>query len=97
MLGGIGWLYLGALVSYFGYFIVCEGLFGKTAGKHAAGVIVVRVDGTPITMRQAIVRNLLRFVDGFFSYAVGLVTMLLTDDRKRLGDVAADTLVVEER
>lgn len=86
-----------AFVFVLGYFVLLEGLFGQTVGKRLFGVVVVGRDGSAVTMRQSAARNLLRAVDGLFNYAVGLVVMLLTEDRQRLGDVAADTLVVRAR
>lgn len=87
-------IYLGVFVGLFGYFILLEGLFGQTVGKRLLGVVVIKRDGAPCTMRASIVRNLLRIIDGFLSYAVGLVMMLLSEDRQRIGDRAADTVVV---
>lgn len=90
-------IFLGVLLGFAAYFIVPEGLYGQTIGKRTAGIVVVRSDGEPISFRQSIVRNLLRVVDGMFSYAVGLAVMLVTDDRQRIGDLAADTVVVRAR
>lgn len=90
-------IYLGVVLGYFGYFIVLEGLFGRTVGKRVAGVVVVSRDGSRITFGQSATRNLLRVVDGILSYAVGLVVMLLGEDRQRIGDLAAGTLVVRAR
>ncbi|WP_440007870.1 RDD family protein [Halomicrococcus sp. SG-WS-1] len=90
-------IWLGVPLGLFGYFVVLEGLFGQTVGKKLTGVVVVRRSGEPCGMGASVVRNLLRLVDGFLSYAVGLVVMLLTDDRQRIGDLAADTVVVRAR
>lgn len=90
-------VFLGVILGLLGYYVLLEGAFGQTVGKRLAGVVVVSRDGSPITFRQAAVRNLLRVVDGFFNYAVGLVVMLVTDDRQRVGDLVADTLVVRAR
>ncbi|WP_436912165.1 RDD family protein [Halosimplex marinum] len=81
----------------FGYFTILEGLYGQTAGKRLVGVIVVSSDGSPVTFRQALSRNLWRLIDGLFSYAVGLVVMLVSEDRQRIGDHAAGTLVVRRK
>ena len=59
---------------------------------------VVRVDGSPITFFTSAVRNVLRLVDILPGmYLVGIVTILVTRQNQRLGDVAAGTLVVRER
>lgn len=81
VLGSKVWIYLGVVVGLFGYFILLEGLFGQTVGKRLLGVVVIKRDGSPCTMSASIVRNLLRIIDGILSYAVGLVAMLLSDDR----------------
>ena len=86
--------YLGALVGLLGYFIILEGLFSQTLGKRLFDVVVVQPDGSKITMRQSLIRNIFRFIDGILNYALGLVVMLVNPDRKRIGDYAAGTLVV---
>ena len=66
-----------------------------TPGKRAMGLRVVMDSGLPVTPAASLVRNLLRaadFMPGL--YAGGIVAMLLRSDFKRLGDMAAGTLVV---
>lgn len=94
-LGSEAGITVGVVLGYAGYFIVPEGLYGQTIGKRAAGIVVVSRDGDPITFKQSVVRNVLRIVDGLFSYALGLAVMLLNDDRQRVGDIAAGTIVVQ--
>jgi uncharacterized RDD family membrane protein YckC len=68
---------------------------GATPGKRAMGLQVVMDSGLPVTLSASVIRNLLRtadFVPVF--YALGAATMLLRADSKRLGDMAAGTLVV---
>lgn len=68
---------------------------GQTPGKMAMGLTVVNDDGTPITWTASIIRNLLRFADFLpFFYMFGLVSMALSRDFKRLGDLVAGTVVV---
>jgi uncharacterized RDD family membrane protein YckC len=68
---------------------------GQTPGKRLFGIAVLNDDGTPLRWPGALTRNLLRAVDFLpFMYAFGLVTMLLNHDFKRLGDLAAGTVVV---
>ena len=68
---------------------------GQTPGKRLFGLAVLNDDGTPLRWPGALTRNLLRAVDFLpFLYAFGLVTMLLNRDFKRLGDLAAGTIVV---
>lgn len=66
-----------------------------TPGKMAVGLQVVMDNGLPVTAGASLLRNLLRAVDFLpLAYGVGLACLLLRQDFKRLGDVAASTLVV---
>ena len=85
-----------AFAVYFLYFIVLEAMTGATIGKMLLGLKVVRVDGHPIAWRESIIRNLLRIVDGFILYLVGLILILTSRKRQRLGDRIAETLVVKK-
>jgi uncharacterized RDD family membrane protein YckC len=68
---------------------------GQTPGKRLFGIAVLNDDGTPVRWPGALTRNLLRAVDFLpLMYGFGLVTMLLNRDFKRLGDLAAGTVVV---
>ena len=71
------------------------GAKAATPGKRALGLAVVMDTGLPVTPAASITRNLLRAADFLPSmYAFGLLSMLLRADFKRLGDLAAGTLVV---
>jgi uncharacterized RDD family membrane protein YckC len=68
---------------------------GQTPGKRALGLAVLNDDGTPLRWPGALTRNLLRAVDFLpFLYGFGLAAMLMNRDFKRLGDLAAGTVVV---
>jgi uncharacterized RDD family membrane protein YckC len=77
---------------WFNYFALCEWRWGQTIGKNATGIEVRSIDRAPrLTFGQASIRNLLRLVDFF---VIGEV-MIATDERKqRLGDKAANTVVL---
>lgn len=93
---GIGiWFILMFLVEWF-YPVLFEVLAkGQTVGKMALGIRVLCDDGTPVGWYPSTVRNFLRFADFLpVLYGAGLVSMLLQRDFKRLGDLAAGTLVV---
>jgi uncharacterized RDD family membrane protein YckC len=71
--------------------------WGATPGKRAFGLRVVMDNGLPVTPAAAIARNLLRTADFLpFLYAFAIVAMLTRRDCKRLGDLAAASLVVYE-
>lgn len=76
------------------YFVVMEGLFAASVGKLLLQLRVVRTDGSPIGWREAILRNILRVIDGFALYLVGFIVVCATAKRQRIGDLAADTVVV---
>lgn len=82
----------------FGYGFCFEVIMrGQTPGKRGLKLRVLRDDGTPATALDLAIRNLIRIVDflpGF--YAVGGVVALLSTQQKRLGDMAAGTIVVKE-
>jgi uncharacterized RDD family membrane protein YckC len=70
---------------------------GATPGKRTVGIKVVMDSGLPVTAAASIARNILRAADFLpFAYAAGIVSMLVRPDYRRLGDVAAGTLVVHE-
>ena len=71
--------------------------WGSTPGKRTFGLRTVMDNGLPITPAASITRNLLRtadFIPAAFSF--GILSMVLRRDFKRLGDIAAATLVVYE-
>jgi len=86
LLFGLEWLYP----------VVFELLPGAaTPGKRALGLRVVMDSGLPVTPAASLVRNLLRSADFLpAGYALGLLLLMLRPDFKRLGDLAAGTLVV---
>lgn len=86
------------LLAMFLYFVLLEGSIGATLGKLLMGLKVVRADGGRAGMRSALVRNILRVVDGL--PAVGILGAMLiasSDDRTRFGDRVARTRVVGAR
>ena len=82
-----------------GYFALFEAFWhGQTPGKRVMKIRVIKDTGRQITLFEALARNLLRFVDYLPSlYLAGVITMLANKRNKRLGDLAAGTLVVHER
>jgi uncharacterized RDD family membrane protein YckC len=82
----------------FGYYTFFEIMLrGQTPGKRSLKLRVIRDDGTPADALGIVIRNLVRVVDclpGF--YAVGGLVSLFSTTHKRLGDLAAGTIVVKE-
>ena len=103
-LGTAPWMFALLIAGIFliqtGYFILFEAwMQGQTPGKRICGLRVVRDNGLPIGWRESLIRNLLRTVDVMppTSYMVGGIAVMLNDHGKRLGDMAAGTMVVAER
>jgi hypothetical protein len=82
-----------------GYYIFFElNWSGQSPGKRWVGLRVIRVDGTPISLSESLIRNLIRLIDFLpVSYGIGVVTMFITSQSRRLGDLAAGTIVVWEQ
>jgi uncharacterized RDD family membrane protein YckC len=90
---------VGIFLVFLGYDIVFEAWNGgRTPGKMAGGLRVVRANGTPIGFFTSAVRNLLRLIDILpFFYIVGMITVLASSKNQRLGDLAAGTVIVRQR
>ncbi|HEY8938750.1 MAG TPA: RDD family protein [Cellvibrio sp.] len=68
---------------------------GRTPGKKWMGIRVVNDDGTPITFGPSLLRNLLRVVDFLpMAYLTGIIASLCNRQFKRLGDLAAGSMVI---
>ncbi len=93
---GTGLMVLIAFVLEWAYPVLFEVLRqGQTPGKRACDLRVLHEDGTPVQWRASVARNLIRAVDFLpVCYGFGLIAMLLNRDFKRLGDLAAGTIVV---
>jgi uncharacterized RDD family membrane protein YckC len=77
------------------YYVGMEATSGATIGKMAVGIKVVRADGSsPIGWGPALIRNVLRIVDGLFVYVVGAIFVMTSPTKQRLGDRVANTVVV---
>ena len=79
-------------VLMFAYFIYFEAEYGQTIGKMLMDIVVVSEDDGSISYKEATVRTLLRPFDTF-----GLVAIYVTDRKQRIGDLAADTVVVKTK
>lgn len=93
---GVGMVVL--FLIFWGYHVAFETWGrGQTPAKRIFGLRVIKDDGSPVGFLDAVVRNLVRVVDILpSSYAIGVVAIFLSKQHKRLGDMAAGTLVVHE-
>ncbi|WFE24900.1 RDD family protein [Solwaraspora sp. WMMD791] len=98
-------LTVGAVLVLVGYPVLCETLGnGRTVGKRAVGIRVVRDDGGPPQFRHALTRNLVGVAAEWpglllppLTWLASLVTLMSNSQGKRLGDLAAGTIVVHDR
>jgi uncharacterized RDD family membrane protein YckC len=81
------------------YHYVFEWASGWTVGKRILGLRVTEADGSRLTFRGALLRNLVRPVDAQFPLGVflGMSILMVTRRRQRAGDLLARTLVVQDR
>lgn len=93
---GVGLVLILMFVGEWFYPVFFEVLWGgATPGKRALGLAVLHDDGTPVSWTASMVRNLMRAVDFLpLFYGFGIVSLLVSRDFKRLGDLAAGTVVV---
>lgn len=95
---GLWLLAISILTSFFiyvGYFVFFEALWqGQTPGKRYVKIRVIRDDGRPIRLQQSTLRALLRPIDDTFF--IGVFLIALSKQEKRLGDLVAGTLVIQE-
>jgi uncharacterized RDD family membrane protein YckC len=82
-----------------GYFALFETIWnGQTPGKRWTHLRVIQDSGRPITVYESFARNILRIVDSLPAlYGVAIISALLSEKSKRLGDYVAGTVVVHER
>jgi uncharacterized RDD family membrane protein YckC len=87
---------LGYFIIQIGYGIMCEWFWrGQTIGKRLLRLRVVDAEGLRLQFSQVVIRNLFRVVDALpLFYFVGGVTCLLNRQTQRLGDIAANTIVI---
>lgn len=78
------------------YSVLCDIIFGgQTIGKMILKIKVVRLDGTPTQWYNLLVRWMLRIVDIWLFFAsIGVISILLSDKKQRVGDAAAGTVVI---
>jgi uncharacterized RDD family membrane protein YckC len=83
---------------FWGYYIFFEMVWnGQSPGKRWAGLRVIRADGTPVTLAESVIRNLVRIIDFMpIGYGVGIVAMFINSQARRLGDMAAGSLVIHD-
>ena len=81
-----------------GYYIFFESIWnGQSPGKRAMRLRVIGINGYPVTPFAVLIRNVLRLIDFLPAYyAVGVIAMIANKNARRLGDLAAGTIVIKE-
>lgn len=94
----IGLAFFAIFMLFFGYFILFEWLWqGRTPGKRLLGIRVVRDGGFPVDFVSSVIRNVVRILEaGLGFYAVSAISTILSPQNRRLGDMAAGTIVVRD-
>ena len=85
-----------ALMIVFLYHWLLEGAFGATMGKAMVGVRVLHLGGGLPGMRSSAVRNVLRVIDALPFYLLGFFVAVFSRGKRRIGDYAAKTVVLEQ-
>jgi uncharacterized membrane protein SpoIIM required for sporulation/uncharacterized RDD family membrane protein YckC len=91
---------LAQFVVFWGYYVLCEGFAdGQTFGKWRLGLRVVRDGGYSVGFAASATRNIMRAIDmqPLVSYLFGISAITISKSGKRLGDLVAGTIVVQER
>jgi uncharacterized RDD family membrane protein YckC len=84
------------VVGHFLYFAILEATSGgRTPGKRALGLRVVRIDGSAPGLGESLVRNIARIVD--YTLGIGLFVAFFHPQSRRVGDLLAGTVVIRER
>ena len=80
------------------YTLLCE-IFnnGRSLGKMAMKMRVVKLDGSSPTLGAYLMRWLLYLVDGPLTSFIGLLVIVLSRNNQRLGDMAAGTVVIKKQ
>ena len=94
---------LNTIISYFGllaffFYTLCMEIFnnGQTLGKVAAGIKVLKADGSEPSLSDFLIRVLFHMIDFLLSFGVlGAIFITTSDKKQRLGDRAANTVVVK--
>lgn len=85
------------ILFWFVYFPLIEGTTGKTLGKWLMRTHVIKLNGKDINILDSVVRRVFDVVDMMFLGLVGLLVMRNSQEKKRVGDLIAKTMVVEDQ
>jgi uncharacterized RDD family membrane protein YckC len=86
------------IVGFSGYHIIFDIIWnGRTPGKLITGIKVICDSGYPVTISSSFIRNLIRIIDFLpFYYSTGIISIVMTKNKKRIGDIVGGTIVIKE-
>jgi uncharacterized RDD family membrane protein YckC len=90
----IGLIVLGVLISYL---VILEGRYGMTVGKYLLGLKVLKVDGSAIDYKDALLRNIPKFFGNFIIIDALIMVIFFNKEKQRGFDKVANTIVVHTR
>jgi uncharacterized RDD family membrane protein YckC len=80
------------------YHFICEYFFnGQSIGKKALSIRVVKLDGTQPTMSAYLLRWALRIIDFMIGPLIAVLSISVTKNFQRLGDIAAGTTIIKTK
>ncbi len=96
----IGGMVLGLLV--YGIVMIIlygflEGVWGTSPGKWCCRIRVIRTTFQRVGLLRGMMRQVLLMIDGQFNYAPAMLMAAFLAKSQRLGDMVADSIVIEER
>lgn len=86
-----------AVIIIFGYYIFLEGHYGYTIGKYLLGLRVLRTNGTKIGYKEAILRNISKYIDNLIIIDTLIMLIFFYNEKQRGFDRIANTMVVHLR
>jgi uncharacterized RDD family membrane protein YckC len=90
-----GWPFVLYLAGVLAYYVGTEATMFATPGKLALDLRIASADSSPLSFGRIVLRNVLRIVDGLpFLYLVGIITIAASKRDQRVGDMAAQTIVI---
>ena len=83
------------VIFWFVYFVIIEGIYGGTIGLLGFNLKVINVDGRDISLRNSLKRHLLDFIEIGLLGIPAIISIKNSDKYQRLGDMWANTIVVD--
>jgi uncharacterized RDD family membrane protein YckC len=86
-----------AFLAWLGLFPIAEGLTGQTVGKRLNNIRVVRVDLTPVSISNSLLRHVFDVIE--FGFLFGIIAIIIASSNnyyRRLGDLLAMTMVIKD-